>query len=237
MRPVLLLPGTLVPASVFDAVVPLLERTGNFRPVPVEWMREVPEPTLVRVADHVAALTGEGPPAILVGHSTGAAIAAMAAVLHPARVGALVLVDGGPNMASHASIGPMLEGLRGASSDADWRRYAELNVSSGDAAQREAWIREMVGFSREVGAGPALSVLESQASEDFLRRPPLEGLPVELLHGERDPKRRPVDSRAWTQLFPAACFKLLPGVGHTPPLEAPAEVAAAVERADARCRG
>lgn len=235
MRPVLLLPGTLVPASVFAAVVPLLERAGTFRPVPVEWMLEVPEPTLVRVAEHVVELTRGGPPPILVGHSTGAAIAAMAAVLHPERVAALVLVDGGPNMAAHASIGPMLEGLRGARSDADWRGYAELNVSSGDPGQREAWMGQMIGFSREVGAGPALSILESQAGEDFLGRPPLEGIPVELLHGERDPKRRPVDSRAWTQLFPSASFTLLPGVGHTPPLEAPAEVAAAVERAAARC--
>lgn len=245
-RTVVLLPGTLVPAAVYDVVAARLTARGGFDPVAFEWMREVPEPTLRTVAEAVARLIGARGhgPAIVVGHSTAGAIAALAALSHPDLVAGLVLIDSGPNMRSHTSIQGMLEGLRASVTEAQWRGYAWLNIASGTPAQRDAWIQAMVEFSRLVGPDPAVSVLESQVAADFIapdtgtgipaRRIPAEGLPVELLHGALDAKRKPVDSRAWQAVFPDADFTLVPRCGHTPPLEAPADVERAIIRLEDR---
>ncbi|MGJ9402812.1 alpha/beta fold hydrolase [Arthrobacter sp. KK5.5] len=245
-RTVVLLPGTLVPTTAYDVVAARLVARGGFDPVPFDWMRDVPQPTLESVADAVAGLIGERGhgPATVVGHSTAGAVAALTALAHPDLVAGLVLVDSGPNMRAHSSIDDMLAGLRAAVTDAQWRGFAWLNIASGTPAQRESWIDSMVRYSRLVGPEPAVSMLESQYAADFLApgriaglpegRIPAEGLPVELLHGELDAKRKPVDSRAWQAVFPDADFTLVPGCGHTPPLEAPADVERAVMRLQER---
>jgi pimeloyl-ACP methyl ester carboxylesterase len=70
-----------------------------------------------------------------------------------------------------------------------------------------------------------------QDIEDRLAEPPAVRVPCLVLHGERDGDNLAGTTRGKDELFAAAYERvLLPGVGHFPPREAPADTAAAILR-------
>ncbi|ARF56189.1 alpha/beta fold hydrolase [Streptomyces gilvosporeus] len=89
---------------------------------------------------------------------------------------------------------------------ADLARAHELGLSDGAVA-------ELLGD----GDGPAFA--ERLAAADPLRRPPLPGIPVTILHGTDDPDVPPDLSRRYAAAHPAATdLRELPGVGHYAPV-------------------
>ena len=100
-------------------VAPDLRGRGHSRDVAGPWGMEVHAADLMAVLDRL----GEERADVLLGHSMGGFVGAVTAALHPGRVGALVMVDGGlPLMDAvpeglsteqliHAVIGPAMERL------------------------------------------------------------------------------------------------------------------------------
>ncbi|HXD28772.1 MAG TPA: alpha/beta hydrolase [Arthrobacter sp.] len=220
---VILLPGTLMPPSCFDEV----SLPEGAAVAVLDWMDAVRPCGLEATVAHVISRVHAGIPTVLVGHSTGGAIAALAALRHPDLVAGLVLANSGPNMAGHGAVQGMLARLAGATDDALWEAFARQNVPAGSPGE---WIRAMVAYSRLIGGAQAAAILADQAATDLLEMPPLAGLPVEVLHGALDAKRSVADARAWSAVFPAARTTVLEGCGHSPSLERPDAVAAALGR-------
>lgn len=212
-----------MPPSCFDAVA----MPDGATAMAIDWMDAVRPCGLDATVDYVIERIMSGTPTILVGHSTGGAIAALAALRRPDLVAGLVLINSGPNMVGHGAVAGMLERLTGPADDAMWAEFARKNIPAGSP---EEWIRAMVDYSRRAGGAQAAAILADQAAANLLDWPPLPDLPVVVVHGALDTKRSVDDTRAWSKVFPAAWVAVLEGCGHTPHLERPDAVAAAIER-------
>ncbi|WP_417235224.1 alpha/beta fold hydrolase [Arthrobacter sp.] len=226
---VFFIPGTLMPPSCFDGVAVPTGASG----ATVDWMAEVRPCGMDAVVRHVLGRAAERGPAVLVGHSTGGAIAALAALRRPDLVAGLVLINSGPNMVGHGAVAGMLERLTGPTDDAMWEEFARANVPGGSPGD---WIDAMVDYGRRIGGAQAAAILADQAAIDLLDTPPRTGLPVEVLHGALDAKRTIGDAKAWAHVFPDAHLEVLADCGHTPPLERPQAVASALGRLARRIR-
>lgn len=221
-------PGTHVsPDSFGDVPVPA-RCTG----IAAAWMECARPCTLMNAAQYAVELA-RGEPCVIVGHSTGGAIAATAAFAFPDEVRGLLLIDSGPDMRGHGTVAAMLEELTDPVPDEVLIRHARRNVPAGSP---EEWIDAMVDYARLVGGDVAAEVLADQAATDLRTRGALPHLPVEVFHGGLDPKRSPDDAAAWRDVFPRARVVVDEAVGHTPQMEAPMAIGAALDRLVERVR-
>lgn len=225
---VVFIPGTHLSAASF-ADVPVPARSEG---VGSAWMEDARPCTLTEAARHSVSLA-QGEPCVLVGHSSGGAIAATAAFDHPEQVRGLVLLNSGPDVRGHTSIDSMFQELADPVPDEVLVRHARRNVPEGSP---EEWIASMVDYARTVGGAPAVEILTDQAATDLRTRGTLPDLPVEVFHGGLDVKRSPDDAAAWRDVFPRARVVVDESVGHTPQVEAPMAVGAALDRLLQRVR-
>lgn len=217
----LAIPGTLTPPSNFDTLAQLIGR-----PMEVfDWMRTCPNSSVDDIAQMLSQrLAHTGSEVILVGHSTGAVIAALAACrLSPPPRG-LVLINSGPHMHRHTLIREMLMTLRGLdAASTKWDDFARANVATRNDGKDLRWIQEMVAYSKEVGGESAATALASQHALD-LRQLPSADIPVLVIHGMEDSKRSVSDAQEWNRVFNQCQISIIPQAGHTPHLESPMEV-------------
>ena len=96
MTRIIAIPGTLCSPAVFDR---LAERVPL---AAVSWLTEPGPWDLGTVAARIAA--GISEPVVVVGHSTGGAIALQLAVDHPNLVAGLLIVDSGAHMRGHGDV-------------------------------------------------------------------------------------------------------------------------------------
>ncbi|MBI3690908.1 MAG: alpha/beta fold hydrolase, partial [Mycolicibacterium aromaticivorans] len=96
-----------------------------------------------------------------------------------------------------------------------WEAYASLS----DRPTRQAFLRTLRSVVDYRG----------QAVSARSRLDVTHGLPVSLLWGEQDPIIPVAHARAAHDALPGSRLLILPGVGHTPQLEAPAAVADSLE--------
>ncbi len=108
MVAVLALPGTFCPPAVFDRLS--AELGPEFTVQPWSWLTRPGPWDIPSVAADIAAHHER--PLVLLGHSTGGAIALQLTLTHPKLVEALVLVDTGAHMKDHGDVESILRSLR-----------------------------------------------------------------------------------------------------------------------------
>lgn len=171
--------------------------------------------------------------AIVVGHSTGGYVATSLTEQRGDLVTASALINTGPHMAAFISDGPvgklvfapvlgqLLWRLR---TDGIIRRSLSTAFAPGFTVPQQ-----LVDDTR--GLTYHALTAASRASDDYLQQRPLPdrfsglGKPLLVIFGEQDQRWRS-SSAALYRAVPGARVELLPGVGHSPMIEDPAQTAA-----------
>lgn len=177
-------------------------------------------------------VTMDVPSPVLLGHSLGASIALSYALSYPDDVAALVLIGADPHL---AQLAPRMQ------------RSIELIGSHGfESWVNDHWILNPPFSQQSLATAPEIldlyrEILLGNDPNDYVRTctaiataadltEALTGIaqPTLVISGDAD-DRTPIEQSRWlTERMPDARLVELPGVGHTPPLEAPDAVAVAV---------
>ncbi|MCP2336520.1 alpha/beta fold hydrolase [Actinomadura rupiterrae] len=172
--------------------------------------------------------------AVVVGHSTGGAVATSVAEQRPDLVTALALIDTGPRMSAFASggfVGHLLfvPGV----GQLLWRirtdRLVRKSLSSAFSRPGFAIPKALMDDVRRTTYHSLTAT--SRASDDFLKQRPIPdrlkplGKPLLVIFGADD-KRWRVSSANDYRAVPDAKIEVIPGVGHSPMLEDPAKTTA-----------
>lgn len=222
-------PGTLCAPLIFSRYANTLAEG----PLPVEvttesWMYQAGPWDIPAVASRIGdGIRREaGGPVVLVGHSTGGAIALHLALTDPALVAGLILVNTGPHMHDHGDVDAILRTIHD-----DWGEdLCAAIVDRSFATPPTPGDREqLLSYARGVDRQAAIDVLSSQRSIDFTPDLPSLGCPVVVVHGIRDAVRTVLQARTFADEIPGAELVLLE-CGHTPPYELPDRLAAVTLR-------
>jgi pimeloyl-ACP methyl ester carboxylesterase len=208
------IPGTLCAPSLFDR---LAARTPLST---VDWMASGRPADIPALASRIA---GDRPePSVVLGHSTGGAIALQLALEHPAAVAGLMLVDTGASMAGHGDVDGLLTMIRTQWGPALWRGLLDRSFAS---PPDEQTMTALLDYAGGCSAEVTYEVLASQRVLDFTPRLAEIAVPVTVVHGEFD-RARPVEhAQRLAGGIPGARLHVLP-TGHSPVYEAPEAVAA-----------
>ena len=213
----LAIPGTLCAPSVFRRLAQ--ELASEVEIDAVSWLTEPGPWDIPTTAARIAARITE--PTVVLGHSTGGAIAMRLALDHPGLVTGLLLVNTGAHMRGHGDVDRIL-----ASMAADWGSELHAAVldrsfaTPPDPADRA----ELLAYAAGIPVEAALGVLRSQRDLDLT--PSLAQLrcPVTIVHGARDKARTVEQAYELAADIPGARLRLV-DTGHTPVYEAPELVA------------
>jgi pimeloyl-ACP methyl ester carboxylesterase len=163
----------------------------------------------------------------VVGHSLGAAVAALAAARHPARVDRAVLV--GPAFGPDPYVDAVLD---------HWEALARSDVPDGalhlglvlPAFGRDAFERLVPAVLHDMARRPpsretVLRYVACDRAQDL--RPAVARLdaPLLVVAGAEDVLTGPSHARALAGAVPGTRVELIPDCGHTPQVERPAELA------------
>ncbi|AHH19814.1 putative hydrolase, alpha/beta hydrolase family [Nocardia nova SH22a] len=222
---VVLIHGLASSHGSWDRVVPLLEKRANIVAVHLESAGSIEDD-----ADDVAALLRS--PALIAGHSRGGLVATALAERHPDLVSALVLLCPPWSRASRKTArGPIeraltvpgLGDLLWASASERRRRDAQRSAFAPGTEIPEQFVTDVRARGRRNFAA------STRAIDAYLGAGHLAGRlanlphPVELAFGELDGRVEAPGDRF--DALPNTTTRVLPGIGHTPPWEAPRAVA------------
>ena len=211
------IPGTLCAPRVFDRLAGRL--AGEVTVRGVSWLTEQGPWDVPAVAERIVRRYPE--PGLVVGHSTGGAIALWMAIAYPERVRGLMLVNTGANMRGHGDAERIIETMRdGWGPDLHAALIDRSFATAVDPVDRAA----LLGYAASVPAAAALGVLRSQRDLDAGPRLGEIGCPVTVVHGTLDRARTVEHANELADGIPGARLCLLE-TGHTPVYEAPDEVA------------
>lgn len=168
---------------------------------------------------------------ILVGHSMGGKVAQLVAAERPRGLKGLILIAPAPP----TPLGVPQEQRQGMIASYQAREGAEMAIGILSAlplsdAHREQVIEDTLGGSPEAKrAWP-----EQGMTEDISEKVSKIAVPVCIIVGSADNIESEASLRAgFGKAIPSARFVVLPGVGHLAPLEAPADLVAAIRSAQA----
>jgi magnesium chelatase accessory protein len=199
-------------------------------------------PTPVAVATAVTALTTalDLSPALVIGHSAGAAVALTMAEQDRGIPRAIVGLGGAllpfpgmagklfPAMARMLFVNPFMPELLAMRARVPGEIASFLNRSTGSRIDpRGIDLYERL-LKTSGHCGGALALMANWDLEPLQKAMPVLQLPVLLLHGERDSTIPPATSRTVAARLPAAATHFLPGLGHLAHEEAPADHAALI---------
>ncbi|MGW1229221.1 alpha/beta fold hydrolase [Streptomyces sp. NPDC002530] len=240
----LLLHGTASSVRSWDALVPLL--TAHHHVVRIDLLghgrsakpadADYAPPGQARLAGEVLDRLGIAH-AVVVGHSSGGVVATALAEERPGLADALALINTGPSLDAFIA-SPQAAGIGLTAwppSDAQLREFA------GTGFGREGYVfpdelledvRGMTLHALTTTTGATRAYLAERPLPDRLRAV---GTPLLVLFGEEDRRWR-ASSAADYRAVEGAEIVMLPGLGHSPPMEDPATTAAALLDFTARHR-
>lgn len=223
---VMAFPGTLCSPAVFKPTADALAETCEFHTI--SWMHEPEETTpegqptwsIEEIARREARNIKQ--PVILIGHSTGGAIAAYLAAENPDLVRALILVNTGAHMRRHGDVNKIIRAVQ--SGHIDDVREAVVTRSFASLPNEEA-LADFRRYAASVSPQAVLEVLESQRDLDLTPLLTRIRCPTVLVHGVLDKARSRGDAEELSGLVPGAEVRWVEDCGHTPVFEAPGALA------------
>lgn len=222
-------PGTLCSPAVFKPTADALAETCDFQTI--SWMQKPEETTpkhhktwsIEEIARREARSIKQ--PVILIGHSTGGAIAAYLAAQNPDLIRALILVNTGAHMRRHGDVNKIIQTVQ--SGHIDDVREAVVTRSFASPPPDEA-LAEFRRYAASVSRQAVLEVLESQRDLDLTPLLAQIRCPTVVVHGVLDKARSRGDAEELADLVPEAEVRWVEDCGHTPVFEAPDAVAGVV---------
>jgi pimeloyl-ACP methyl ester carboxylesterase len=229
-RTVVALPGTFCSPLVFERIRGLLDDRFDLRAL--SWMTDAPACTIDDVAAWVAdsISAARQSPVLLVGHSTGGAIALRLALTRPDLVGGLMLINTGPNMHQHGDVTTLISNMERDGTTDVVRAVIERSF---DVAPPPEDRRRLLDYGHGVPLKAALEVLRSQHAADFAPALPSLRMPVSIVHGRFDVVRTVDVAQSMAAALPDGRLRLV-DAGHSPMYEVPAAVAEVLVELDRR---
>jgi pimeloyl-ACP methyl ester carboxylesterase len=228
----LLIHGTAVSARSWEPMVPLL--TGSHRVIRIDLLgcgrsakpdgASYAVPDQARRVGAVLDRLGVGR-AIVVGHSSGGAVATALTEKRSDLVTAVVLVNTGPDMAAYIAKEVAIRATSWADLTDEQVRQAMSDGFRAGYEIPQAFVDQFRDIDFHVFAAISQAIrayLDEQGLPERLA--PL-GKPLLVIFGEEDRRWRP-SSAADYRAVPGATVEMLPGVGHSPNLEDPPRTAA-----------
>ncbi|WP_345654946.1 alpha/beta hydrolase [Streptomyces tremellae] len=222
---VLALPGTFCAPAVFDRLAGALR--GRCRLRALSWMTDAGSWTIASLAEWVAGTIERdgGRPVVLIGHSTGGAIALRTAARHPELLRGLMLINTGPHMRGHGDVGALIDAIGREGVPSVTRRVLGRSFARPPAA---ADLERLSAYGHSVTAAAAVEVLASQRGTDLTSVLPEVRVPTAVVHGRLDPVRDTAEAARTAAGFPDATLHLVEA-GHSPMYECPDAVLAVLE--------
>jgi pimeloyl-ACP methyl ester carboxylesterase len=218
-RRIIALPGTLCSPRIFDRLIDEIDIAVEA----ISWMT-MPGPwDLASLAARVAEqIRSGGGPAVVIGHSTGGAIALQLALDHPDVVTALVLLGTGQNMHGHGDVDAIIDAMEQSWGPDLFR--AVLARSFAEPIDAAAAEELFLDYASRLDARPAIEVLRSQRATDFHEQLGRIAVPCVVLHGRHDPTRTVAQAHEFAADLGAPLHLL--ACGHSAMFELPQETAA-----------
>jgi pimeloyl-ACP methyl ester carboxylesterase len=170
---------------------------------------------------------------VLVGHSLGASVSLKYAIRWPDDVAALVLVGGDPDLSRLAPRMERMAELMGELGIPEWVERHWSHNPPFSAASLERTPGVLAEYRAMVLANDAEDYQRTcraiAASEDLTAALPGLTQPALVLGGAADDRTLPEAGRTLAELLGNGTYVELADVGHTPPLEAPDAMGAAIE--------
>jgi pimeloyl-ACP methyl ester carboxylesterase len=233
---VVLVPGTFSDRRTWLRLVGSLSREFRCLLFDPRGTGSTPDPGTPFTPDHLAGdllavMDAAGVErAHLVGHSLGAAVAAVTAARHPARVDRAVLV--GPAFGPDPYVDAVLD---------HWEALARSDLPEPalhlglvlPSFGREAFARLVPAVVHDMGRHPLaretiLRYVACDRAQDLARAAERMDAPLLVVAGAEDVLTGPTPARALAAAVPGARLELIPACGHTPQVERPAELARAI---------
>ena len=228
----LLIHGTAASLRSWDPMVPLL--TGSHHVIRIDLLgcgqSARPDGASYAVPDQArrtgAALDRLGVKhAVVIGHSSGGAVATALAEQRPGLVTAHVLINTGPRMAACIANETAIGSARLPDLTDEQLRQLMSQAFSPGYKIPQAFVDEARDMSLRVYAATSQAVRAYLEEQALPQRLAVLGKPLLVIFGQNDLRWRS-SSAAEYLAVPGAAVEMLPGVGHSPNLEDPPRTAA-----------